>query len=158
MFSFIRFNKTWHNKYQPLPHRLHEVRLAKLTFPHLKRTRNKTIQKNDDHRTPSRGKYLLSEQTQSPLDTLSFEDMFSVFESLVLRVKSCRSERGRLGTCWFQTSLCLGRLRNRTKMARVEQQCATDGSTSTPYLQLSYFTIYLTQGIEILEYYTKVSW
>lgn len=43
-------------------------------------------------------------------------------------------------------------------MARVEQQCATEGSTSSTYLQLSYFTIYLTQGIEILEYYTKVSY
>lgn len=62
--------------------------------------------------------------------------------------------------CWFQISSCLGvsKIQNRTKMARVEQQCATEGSTSTPYLQLSYFTIYLTQGIEILEYYTKVSW
>jgi len=65
-------------KYPPLPHRLQEVRLAKLTFPHLKRTRNKTVQKNNDHSTPSRGNYLLSEQTQSPLDNLSFEDMFCV--------------------------------------------------------------------------------
>ncbi|XP_073259547.1 serine palmitoyltransferase 1-like [Porites lutea] len=44
-------------------------------------------------------------------------------------------------------------------MARVEQQqCGTEGSTESPYYlgQLSYFTIYLTKGIEILEYYTKV--
>ena len=59
--------------------------------------------------------------------------------------------------CRFQISFMSGRLQNKTKMARVEQQCATEGSTSTAYLQLSYFTIYLTQGIEILEYYTKVS-
>lgn len=59
--------------------------------------------------------------------------------------------------CRFQITSCLGvSLQNKTKMARVEQQCATEGFTSTPYLQLSYFTIYLTQGIEILEYYTKV--
>ncbi|CAH3144417.1 unnamed protein product [Porites lobata] len=44
-------------------------------------------------------------------------------------------------------------------MARVEQQqCGPEGSTESPYYlgQLSYFTIYLTKGIEILEYYTKV--
>ncbi|XP_029195796.2 serine palmitoyltransferase 1-like [Acropora millepora] len=41
-------------------------------------------------------------------------------------------------------------------MAGVEH-CATEGSPGSPYyFQLSYFTIYLTKGIEILEYYTKV--
>lgn len=53
-----------------------------------------------------------------------------------------------------------GRIQNKSKMARVEQQqCAPEGSTESPYYldQLSYFTIYLTKGIEILEYYTKVS-
>ena len=44
-----------------------------------------------------------------------------------------------------------------TKMAGVEH-CPTEGSPGSPYyFQLSYFTIYLTKGIEILEYYTKVS-
>mgnify|MGYP000651105685 CR=1 FL=1 len=44
-----------------------------------------------------------------------------------------------------------------TKMAGVEH-CPTEGSSGSPYyFQLSYFTIYLTKGIEILEYYTKVS-
>ena len=43
-------------------------------------------------------------------------------------------------------------------MAGVEQHCPTEGSPGSPYyFQLSYFTIYLTKGIEILEYYTKVS-
>ena len=143
-------------KYPPLPHRLQEVRLAKLTFPHLKRTRNKTVQKNNDHSTPSRGNYLLSEQTQSPLDNLSFEDMFSVIESCSCEVLQLRKRK--TGDVLVPDLLMSGRLQNRTKMARVEQQCATEGSTSTPYLQLSYFTIYLTQGIEILEYYTKVRW
>lgn len=42
-------------------------------------------------------------------------------------------------------------------MAGVEH-CSTEGSPGSPYyFQLSYFTIYLTKGIEILEYYTKVS-
>ena len=108
MFSFIRLNKTWHNNYPPLPHRLQEVRLAKLTFPHLRRTRNKKIQKNNDHRTPLRRNYLLSEQTQSPLDTLSFEDMFSAISESFVCVKSRKFERGRLGICWFQVSSCLG--------------------------------------------------
>lgn len=41
-------------------------------------------------------------------------------------------------------------------MAGVEH-CPTEGSSGSPYyFQLSYFTIYLTKGIEILEYYTKV--
>lgn len=74
-----------------------------------------------------------------------------------VHVKSRRFTRARLGTCRFQISLRLGVSKIKSKMARVEQQCATEGSTSSPYLQLSYFTIYLTQGIEILEYYTKVS-
>lgn len=143
--------------YPPLPHRLQEVRLAKLTFPHLKRTTNKTIQRNDDHRTLSWGNYRLSEQTQSPLDTLSFEDMLSACGRFV-RVKSRKKfERGRLGICRFQIPSRLGVSKIKSKMARVEQQCATEGSTTSTYLQLSYFTIYLTQGIEILEYYTKVS-
>ena len=51
-----------------------------------------------------------------------------------------------------------GRIKNKSKMASADQQCAgNEGSTESPYyLQLSYFTIYLTKGIEILEYYTKV--
>lgn len=59
----------------------------------------------------------------------------------------------------FQTSsFKSGRTQNKSKMARVEQQCASESSTDSPYyLQLSYFTIYLTKGIEILEYYTRVS-
>ena len=59
----------------------------------------------------------------------------------------------------FPDLFASGRIKNKSKMAGVDQQCAgNEGSAESPYyLQLSYFTIYLTKGIEILEYYTKVS-
>lgn len=76
-----------------------------------------------------------------------------------VRLKSCNKlQEERLGTCRFQIPSRLGVSKIKSKMARVEQQCATEGNTDSPYLQLSYFTIYLTKGIEILEYYTKVSY
>ena len=97
-------------------------------------------------------------QTQSPLLILSLEDMVLLVDAFEVRVTSCTFARGRLNTCRLQILSSLGVSKIKSKMARVEQQCATEGSTSSTYLQLSYFTIYLTQGIEILEYYTKVSY
>ena len=97
-------------------------------------------------------------QTQSPLLILSLEDMMLLVDAFEVRVRSCTFARGRLNTCRLQIPSSLGVSKIKSKMARVEQQCATEGSTSSTYLQLSYFTIYLTQGIEILEYYTKVSY
>ena len=82
----------------------------------------------------------------------------SVILESKLRLREVSQTRKRkTGDVSVPDHIMSGRLQNKTKMARVEQQCATESFTSTPYLQLSYFTIYLTQGIEILEYYTKVS-
>ena len=69
--------------YPPFPQRLQDVRLAKLTFPHLKRAKYNTVQKDEERTILLRRNYRLSEQTQSPLDTLSFEDMLFVDASFV---------------------------------------------------------------------------
>lgn len=119
--------------------------------------KEETWRNNEDISTLSRRNYRLSVQTQSPLLILSLEDMLLV-DAFEVRVTSCTFARGRLNTCRLQILSSLGVSKIKSKMARVEQQCATEGSTSSTYLQLSYFTIYLTQGIEILEYYTKVSY
>lgn len=119
--------------------------------------KEETWRNNEDISTLSRRNYRLSVQTQSPLLILSLEDMMLV-DAFEVRVTSCTFARGRLNTCRLQILSSLGVSKIKSKMARVEQQCATEGSTSSTYLQLSYFTIYLTQGIEILEYYTKVSY
>ena len=37
-----------------------------------------------------------------------------------------------------------------------EEHCAKESDLSSPF-NVSYFTLYLTRGIEVLEYYTKVS-
>lgn len=118
--------------------------------------KEETWRNNEDISTLSRRNYRLSVQTQSPLLILSLEDM--LVDAFEVRVTTCTFARGRLNTCRLQILSSLGVSTIKSKMARVEQQCATEGSTSSTYLQLSYFTIYLTQGIEILEYYTKVSY
>lgn len=120
--------------------------------------KEETWRNNEDISTLSHRNYRLSVQTQSPLLILSLEDMMLLVDAFEVRVTSCTFARGRLNTCRLQILSSLGVSKIKSKMARVEQQCATEGSTSSTYLQLSYFTIYLTQGIEILEYYTKVSY
>lgn len=79
MYKTLFMNKQ--KRGPPLPQRLQEVRRAKFTFPHLKRAKSNTLQKNEDKETLLRGNYLLSEQTQSPLLPFSLEDMFQTLRA-----------------------------------------------------------------------------
>ena len=82
----------------PLPHRLQDVRRAKLTFPHLYNTKITRLQKNGNKWSTINEIYLLSGQTQSPLFTLTLEDML---ERYTLRACAgfTRIRRESLGTC-----------------------------------------------------------